>query len=110
LESALQYDTGYLIFLTDDIPDEDSLNIYLVDFSGAPMDWARIGNIYSTGSFKNLEIRQPDRVKFRFIGDTVWTLQIVRKPAWHIPFISGPAGVHRPPGFRRHFSITGTPR
>jgi hypothetical protein len=109
LESALQYDAGYLIFLTDDIPDEDSLNIHLVDCTGAPRDRARIGSPYSTGRFRNLEIQSPDKVKFRFLGDTVWTLRILQKPALRIPFLSESVCVHRPSGFQRRFSITGNP-
>lgn len=109
LEAALKCDTGYLIFLTDDIPHEDSLNIYLVDHSGAPKDTARIGSIYSTGSFGDLNMEQPDKATFRFMGDTTWVLHIFQKPVLRIPFISDPAGVHRPPGFKRYFSIIGKP-
>ncbi|WP_157659223.1 hypothetical protein [Thauera butanivorans] len=110
LEAALECDAGYLLFLTDDIPHEDSLNIHLVSFSGTLEDSARIGGMYSTGRFEKLQVQQPDKISFRFMGDTIWTLQVLQKPAFRIPFLSEPAGVHRPPGSKRRFLITGSPR
>lgn len=109
LETTLKCDAGYLLFLTDDIPHEDSLNIHLVSFSGELKDSARIGGMYSTGRFEKLQVQQPDKVSFRFIGDAIWTLKVLEKPALRIPFLSEPAGVHRPLGFKRRFSITRTP-
>lgn len=110
LEAALKYDDGYLLFLTDDIPNEDSLSIHLIDHSGNLRDTARIGSIYSTGCFSDLQIQQPETVSFRFIGDTVWSIHILPKPALRIPFVSEPAGVHRPLGFKRHFTVSGLPQ
>ena len=110
LEAAIKCVGGYLIFLTDDIPYEDSLNIHLIDHSGLLQDTARIGSIYSTGSFQDLQIQQPDKVAFRFIGDTVWCVQTLPKPALRIPLVSEPAGVHRPIGFKRHFAILRKPQ
>lgn len=107
LEAALQYDTGYLVFLTDDIMFENSLSIHLVDFSGATMDCARIGYIYATGFFENMEMHQPDKVTFIFFGDEIWTLHILQKPTWRIPFITESWAVQRPLGFKRLFTIAG---
>jgi len=105
-EAAIKYDSGYLIFLTNDIPFEDSLNIHLLSHSGLLRDTASLFWIYCTGSFEDLKIELPDKVSFRFLGDMVWRVQVLPKPILRIPFFSEPTGVHRPFGFKRHFVVS----
>jgi len=98
-----------LIFLTDDVPYEDALNIHLLDKELNCLDSATIGSIYSTGTFKSLDITGPTQVSFRFIGDTDWGIELLPEPVFSIPFVSDPKGVSGAFGFSKHFRVTGNP-
>lgn len=111
LEAALRCDAGWLLFLTDDVPFEDMLSIHLVDPAGTlRLDSAHIGSAYATGNFRALQIQPPDTLQFHFMGGTPWRVQLLAGPAWRLPFVGEPAGVHRPFGFRRRFVVRGVPR
>lgn len=105
LEGAAQWNSVYLLLLTDDIPYEEVLRVVLLDAHLDVVDEALIGSPYCTGAFSSLEVCDADAVKFRFIGETPWVVQLLPKPALRIPFFSEPSGVHRPFGFSRHFII-----
>jgi hypothetical protein len=108
-EAAIKCENGYLVFLTDDIPFEDALNIHLISPSGLLWDTARLFGLYSTGTFRELTIEPPDTVAFRFFRDTVWRVQVLPKPTWRIPFFSEPLGAYRPFGFKRQFVVSVEP-
>lgn len=110
LEAAIQWDTCYLIFLTDDVPFEDILNIHLLDAQLNLLDSVLIGAPYSSGSFSSLELCEPNTVRFRFIGDTTWSVELLPRPGFRIPYFSEPAGVKRPLGLTRHFIVRGDPK
>jgi hypothetical protein len=110
LEAAVSWQEFYLLFLSDDIPQEDMLNIHLLDKNLSPLDSAVVGNIYSTGSFSSLQLLQPNRVGFRFIGDTDWLIELLPKQVLRFPFITDPAGVRRRFGFSRYFKVHGNPQ
>ena len=52
LEAAVAWKDTYLVFLTDDIPFEETLSIYLLDSGLGYLDSASLGGFYSTGSFE----------------------------------------------------------
>lgn len=101
---------GWLLFLTDDVPHEEALHIHLLEAGGALLDSATLSWPYATGSFELLALEAPHSVRFRFFGDTDWTVQVLPAPALRLPLISEPRGVHRKPGFSRHFRIDGSPK
>ena len=72
LEAAVEWNSYYLLFTTDDVPHEEMLRIVLLDQNLNVLDTALIGSPYSTGSFSSLELFEPDTVKFRFIGGSPW--------------------------------------
>lgn len=109
LEAAVECDGRYLLFLTDDVPAEDQLSIHLVDAQGRLLDSARIGGMYTTGSFFGLTLREPDAVEFRFIGDTDWRVELFDSPRLQASFVQEPRGVARPWGLRRWFRVAGHP-
>lgn len=76
LEAALRCDVGFLLLLSDDILHEDSLHIYLIDEHHALIDSATLGAMYATGAFSDLHIMSPSTLRFRFFGDTTWTLEV----------------------------------
>jgi hypothetical protein len=109
LEGAVECGGRYLIFLTDDVPGEDQLSIHLLDGEGQLLDSARIGAMYSTGSFSGLRLREPNAVAFRFIGDADWAVEVFDKAQLHVPLFFEPRGVARPLGLRRWFRVEGRP-
>ena len=109
LEAAVEWNSSYLLFITDDVPNEEMLRIVLLDRELRVLDTAMIGSPYSTGSFSALELRKPNMVMFRFIGGSTWTVQLRPTRSWRLPLFSEPRGVHRPFGFSRRFIVHGTP-
>lgn len=107
LEAALRCDVGFLLFLSDDILHEDSLRIYLIDEHYALTDSATLGAMYATGAFSDLQIISPSTLRFRFFGDTTWTLEVFPHRRWRL--LPAPRGVHRPLRFHQHFRLDGSP-
>ena len=110
LEVAIAWNDAYLIFVTDDIPYEETLSIYLLDSGLNCLDSATLGGMYTTGFFTLQEPTEPDVVRFRFINDTDWSVELLPEPGFRLPFFSEPSGVSRKFGFSRHFKIEGKPR
>ncbi|WP_338758614.1 hypothetical protein [Massilia sp. METH4] len=110
LEAAFTCNDVFLIFLTDGIPHEETLRIYLLDRAANILDWARLGAMYSTGHLSGLQPIQPDTVRFRFFGDTDWVLTVLPAQVFAWPVLFDPPGVKRPFGFTRRFHLTGKPR
>jgi hypothetical protein len=109
LEAAVQWENNFLLFITDDVPYEEMLRIVLLDQQLKIVDSALIGGPYATGSFSSLQLHEPNRVAFRFIGDTDWAVELLRRSRLRLPFLSEPAGVCRAFGFSRHFIVHGNP-
>lgn len=109
LEACIRVDTFYLLFMTDDIPNEDMLHIHLLDKKLNLVDSATIGSAYATGSFSKLEMHDPDTVTFHFIGSTQWLVQVLPKRKMLIPLLSDPKGVSRKFCFKSHLKIGGRP-
>ncbi len=111
LEAAVWWNGFYLLFMTDDIPFEESLRILLLDAELNILDSAFVGGPYSSGSFSSLDLIEPNSVHFRFIGDTVWSVELFPHPVIRLPLLaSEPVGVYRSLGFRRHFVVHGNPQ
>ena len=110
LEAALAFGDRYLLFMTNDIPFEETLSIHLLDWRLYLLDSAFLGAPYSTGSFSNLDIAGPSTVRFRFIGDTTWSVEVLPRPVFRMPFVPEARGVRRRFGFARHFIVRGNPR
>lgn len=108
-EAALKWNEYTLLFLTDDVPFEDTLNIYLLDQHLNVEDYARMYFMYSTGIFSDLDLTENDTVRFRFLGEKVWTVRLFAEKKFVIPIVSDPLGVHRPFKFFRRFQLSGLP-
>jgi len=109
LEAAVSWKDFYLLFLTDDIPQEDTLSIHFLDKDLKLLDSATIGAMYSTGSFTSLQLIEPNELTFRFIGDTDWTIELFDKPTLALPFLSDPKCVKRKLALSNYFKIQGSP-
>ena len=110
LEAAVEWQGYRIIFLTDDIPYEDMLRIYMLDANLQLVDAAVLGAMYSTGTFADLSLQPPNALTFRFFGGTVWRVVLLAVQEFSLPFHSDPSGVSRKFKFFRHFRIEGTPQ
>jgi hypothetical protein len=110
LEAAIAWRDCFLLLLTNDIPYEEMLNIHLLDDTFTLLDTAILGAAYSTGSFRELVLIEPDQVGFQFIGGTPWRIELLNDPEFRLPLVSEPRGVSRPMGFSRRFRVHGNPQ
>lgn len=108
LEAAVEWQNHRILFVTDNIPFEDSLRIYLLDAQWQIVDSAVLGAMYATGAFSGLELRPPNILRFGFIGGITWTIELLETARFCLPF-TDPRGVSRPLGFSRRFNIKGRP-
>lgn len=106
LEAAIAWRDFYLVFLTDDVPFEEGLNIHLFDRHGTLLSTATMGGAYTTGHFRDLQLGADDTLSFNFYGDGPWCLQLLDRPGFRLPLFSEPIGVNRPFGFSRHFIVS----
>lgn len=109
LEAAVQWQNCYLMLTVDDIPYEEMLRILLLDSKLRLVDSAMIGGPYATGSLASLQLIEPNIVRFRFIGDTVWSIELLSRPRFYLPLVSEPIGVWRSFSFCRRFVVRGNP-
>lgn len=108
LEAAVRVsDKRFLLFTTDDILYEESLNIFYIDIESGIIERLSLGGHYVTGTFANLNVNE-NSVSFSFIGDTTWTVHVLPTPSLRLPF-TDPPGVSRPVGLRKYIAITATP-
>ncbi|MGY4828976.1 hypothetical protein ACVNIS_10400 [Sphaerotilaceae bacterium SBD11-9] len=109
LEAALNVDRRWLLFVTDDVPDEEMLSIHLLDSEGRLLDSATLGGPYSTGNFKNLQLQQPATARFRFIDGAEWSVHVLPAPRLSLPWWPDAKGVWRGKALRRHFVVSRQP-
>jgi len=105
LEAAVEVAGKYLLFMTDDVPFEETLTLHLLDGQFRLLDSASVGRAYATGVFSLVELREPDELVFRFIGETPWAAKLLDGPALRVPLYAEAPGVTRPFGFTRHFIV-----
>lgn len=105
LEAALEWQSFYLLLLTDDVPYEETLRVVLLDSQLEVLDAAEIGAPYCTGTFSSLDVCGADSVSFLFMGDASWSVQVLPKRTLRMPLWSERRGVQRRFGFWRHFIV-----
>lgn len=105
-EAALKWNDYVLLFVTNDVFFEDTLNIYLLDQALNVVDYARMYYIYATGIFSDVDLDEIDTVQFTFLGDLRWVLRLFPEKKFFIPIFSDAFGVHRPLTFYRKFQLS----
>lgn len=108
LEASVRWNDCTLLFVTDGIPFEDRLRIYLFDAAWKLLDSAAIGAMYSTGRFSDLELAPPNLARFQFTGGMTWALELLEHGAMSLPFAE-PRGVSRPLGLIRRLTLRTCP-
>lgn len=106
LEGAVAWNKWYVLFTTDDIPQEDTLHICLLAENLTLLDYVNLGAMYSTGHFSALKVEEPDKIHFRFIGGVAWTIRLSSTPAFHLPVLADPKGVSRPLRLSTYLQLT----
>jgi len=96
--------------MTDDIPGEDMLHIHLLAEDLSVIDSATIGGMYSTGSFTNYTVLEPNQITFNFIGGNEWRVEVLEDKVFSLPFVSSPKGVARKHPFYQYFKLYGDPQ
>jgi len=104
LEAQYEIGSRALLFVTHDIPYEETLEILLLDAAGGIVDRASLSRSYVTGSFVAGEIIDDTSVTFRFFGGPERTVRVLANRELRLPF-SEPPGTHRPRGLFRWFRI-----
>lgn len=101
-EAAVAVDGGFLVFLTEGVPEEERLSIYLVDGAGKLLDRANIGQWYTAAAFSELEIESADTLRFRFLGDGHWRLRLLAHSAQRAARAAAARGAVRDAAVRLH--------
>lgn len=71
----------HILFVTEDIPFEETLHIYLVNSNLEPIDHLSLSAIYSPGILKNISITAPNEISFSFFdAQETWRLTVTEKP------------------------------
>lgn len=109
LEAAVAWQGNTIAFLTDDIPFEDMLRMYMLDVERRVIDSAVLGAMYATGRFDALTLLPPDTLTFSFIGGITWRLVLLQNEEFAVPWLSDPRGVSRPLKCFRRFRLLGKP-
>jgi len=106
LEASLKVNNEWLLFLTHDIPFEESLEICLLGSNFEALDRATLMAPNATGSFEDLQILSEQRMRFRFLGKGFLEREWLKETAFRLPLMSEPLGVVRPFGFSRRFALS----
>lgn len=110
LELCARYKDKFLVFATDDTPFEDMLYVHLLDDSFNVLDSLIIGAMYSTGSFFDPQLISTNKIVFRFIGDTDWSITILDQAKFGIPYFSSIKGVRKTWQWRHYLHVEGQPK
>lgn len=106
LEAAVATDDNrYLLFVTDDVPYEEFLSIYLLGPDHRLRDSATIGAMYATGQLEDVELAPPDGVTFRFGRDAPWRVRLLSHPKLRPSIGVGAGGLRRPASLMREMEV-----
>lgn len=104
LKAAVKWESYYVLFVTDNIPFEDSLHVYLVDAQWKSVDAATLSHLSATGAFSALTLVRPNFLCFQFEGGDTWTVELLNHGVVALPFLD-PRGVTRPFSFFKRFRL-----
>lgn len=71
---------NFLILTSEDCPYEEALHIILMDELGSIIDKVEIGQEATPGIVKDIETLDDSRIKFKFIGDGYFTVDVLETP------------------------------
>src|ERR1700678_3874667 len=59
---------GYLVITSDGSPFEEMIHFYLLDGEGRFLDEVSLGQIYHSGTLRDIDLRFDSRLEFSFFG------------------------------------------
>lgn len=85
LEAAIQLDDNrYLLFVTDDCPFDESLEIVLIEIGKGILEQSALYVINGTGTFKNLSVYH-SHLEFSYFSHEVWKLTVGQRQHFKFP-------------------------
>ncbi|AMX01934.1 hypothetical protein [Microbulbifer thermotolerans] len=96
------YDGHYLLFITDDIPYEETLRIYLIASNAEVLDSLEFGGYLANGTLEDLNIVGEQAIEFNFIHKKRCRLTVKSDSGWTKPLTFTP-GVRRPGGLKKRY-------
>ena len=85
LEAEFMFGDFYLIFITEGIPFEEALYIYLINPNLIIKDTIEISAAYTPGIFRNFMTISPNKIKFSFFdSEDYWVIEILDKPRFFL--------------------------
>jgi len=92
---------GYLLMLTDNVPYEETLRVYLVNENVEVIDELEFGAGMVTGTFEIVDDKNEDSIVFSFIHESLCKLQVLKTAHWCKPLLFT-AGVRRNGALKKH--------
>ncbi len=80
LETQFQCSQGYLVITSDGNPYEEMLHLYLLNDKCEVLDGVSLGQIYHSGSIRDVTVCGDDCLEFSFFGTERWRLHILNIP------------------------------
>lgn len=106
LKGAVRWKDCWVLLVTDNIPFEDCLHVYLFDAQWKLVDSATLGPLCANETFSGLTLVRPNFLCFQFTGRATWTLELLERGVLALPFFD-PRGVSRPFSLFRRFRLHG---
>ncbi|SJN56205.1 hypothetical protein VR7878_01651 [Vibrio ruber DSM 16370] len=90
LEAQYKTDAGYyLLFLTEDVPYEEALHIYLLDQSLKIIESLELSAEYTAGILRDIQVIEKNKIRFFFFdNDQSWQLEVLQAPKRRNPLRS----------------------
>lgn len=86
LETAIRLNDGrYLLFMTDDIPYDESLEILLVKLNEGIQERVTLSTSYGSGTFLNMRLHDK-HIEFSYFGDEKWEVEVFSLRSFKLPF------------------------
>ncbi len=105
LQATLQVGDRYLVFVTDGVPHEDGLWVYLIDEHYQVIDKIWFFVMYSSGVFSDMQIKSHDTVTFSFFKDDRWQLTVHQDKKRQIPWVWKQFCAHRKLSFSSYLHL-----
>ena len=92
----------HLLFVTDDVPYEETLRVYLISSDAKVLDSLEFGGYLDNGTLEDLNVIDENTIEFSFIHKKRCRLTVESRSEWKKPLAFTP-GVSRPGGFGKRY-------
>ena len=80
IEKQYRTEVWYLLFLTENLPYEEGLHIYLLNSERRLLDALELGGPYASAILKDVKPERETALTFSFFGGDQWRLEVRRVP------------------------------